>query len=332
MNEFLNQQAEQDFHRAQAKALILRIANVFHPGDSDLLPFDEVKRLLKPASETYAGMVSVPLEKIVGSEGRYRDFDRGFLPRRDYLRHRWTSIDRTYYQDIPLPPVRLYEMGGLYFVRDGNHRVSVAKANGQLEIDAEVVSLDSSIRLDPRMGIDELRSEILEWEKKEFMESTGYLQIVGEDDLAFSEPGRYETIREHIVVHKYFLNESETKEIAYEQALFSWHENIYRPIILAIREQRLLSSFPGRTEGDLYLFVVKRWDELKRAYSREIGIGEAASEIRRKGGNGGDRSVTDRDGADPHPAPAKFRILTLFLRRAATVLGKKSITEEKFRK
>ncbi len=276
----LDEAAEHDFQRAQARALLSRLANIFTPSREELLPFDAAKKLLMPEGETYTGLVTVALEKIVGSEGRYRDFNRHFLPRKDYLRQRWVSIDKTHYQDINLPPVRLYEMGGLYFVRDGNHRVSVARSLGQLEIDAEVVSLQSKIRLKPEMGLNELKQAIIEYEKAIFYGETAYVQTTGSDDLTFSEPGRYDTIREHVAVHKYYLNQEESREIPVASALLSWHENVYLPIILAIKEENILSLFPGRTDADLYLYLVRHWDALKLAYKKEIGIGYAARDFK----------------------------------------------------
>ena len=97
-------------------------------------------------------MEAVNVDRIVGSEGRYRDFNRHFLPRREFLQSRWVSIDMAHYNDVSLPPVRVYEIGGVYFVRDGNHRVSVARMRGQTMIDAEVTRLDTVDR--PQAGHD----------------------------------------------------------------------------------------------------------------------------------------------------------------------------------
>lgn len=106
--------------------------------------------MLKPGNETYLGMKTVPVKLIVGSESRYQDFDNRFFQKKMHLKTRWEHIDMAHIQDINLPPITLYELGGLYFVRDGNHRVSVAKAKNVEFIDAEVVSLQSEIHLNPK--------------------------------------------------------------------------------------------------------------------------------------------------------------------------------------
>ena len=279
-NSLFDDVAEHDFQKAQSRALLSKLFNIFSPSREELLSFDEAKKLLQPEGETYTGLAAVALDKIIGSEGRYRDFNRHFLPRKDYLRQRWVSIDKTHYEDINLPPVRLYEMGGVYFVRDGNHRVSVARSLGQVEIDAEVVSLQAKIRVAPNMGMDELKQAIIGYEKNQFYSETKYLHTTGSDDLTFSEPGRYDMIREHVAVHKYFLNLEESREIDFASALLSWHENVYAPIVLAIKEEKILSLFPGRTSADLYLYLVQHWDELKQTHKKEIGIGYAARDFK----------------------------------------------------
>ncbi|HUW39668.1 MAG TPA: transcriptional regulator [Rectinemataceae bacterium] len=286
--------AEEDFSRARTRELLSRVAGLLDPGRERLLSFEDVVAVLKPGSETYVGMKAVPVELIVGSEGRYRDFNRHFLPRREFLRSRWVSVDLAHYQDVPLPAVRLYEIGGLYFVRDGNHRVSVARMRGQGAIDAEVTSLDAEVSLRPGMTLDELKSEVLSYEKRRFYEHTRFGALTGDQSLDFTSPGRYDVIVEHILVHKYYVNQSMTGEIGFDQALFSWHENVYRPIILAIEEEGLLSRFPGRKPSDLYVFIVQHWDELKHKYGLEFPLSEAARDYGQRFGKGFGARLRDR--------------------------------------
>src|SRR5215217_7467095 len=93
-------------------------------------------------------MRTVEVEKITGSVGRYRDFDASFLPLRESIAHRWSRIDRAYHRGDELPAVSLYKIRDAYFVRDGNHRVSVARYHGVAAIDAEVVELKGQMRMD----------------------------------------------------------------------------------------------------------------------------------------------------------------------------------------
>jgi len=92
----------------------------------------------------YLGLRTVPLASIIGSEGRCRDFDAGFNPRQSATLERWLSVYSAIYQGISLPPVSLIEIRGAYFVRDGHHRISVARTLGKVDLDAEVTAWDVS--------------------------------------------------------------------------------------------------------------------------------------------------------------------------------------------
>ncbi len=111
--------AREDFGRARVKEIFGRLLSLLRHERDELLSLQEVKVLLRPTSETYRGLRAVPIERIVGSEGRYQDFSRYFLPRYDHLKGRWVRVDAAHHQQVILPPVTLYEIGGVYFVRDG---------------------------------------------------------------------------------------------------------------------------------------------------------------------------------------------------------------------
>jgi hypothetical protein len=176
------------------------------------------------------------------------------------LRGRWVQINSAHLNNRILPPIQLYEIGGVYFVRDGNHRVSVARTQGVEFIDADVTSLSSELSIKPSMTVDELKSSLIKYEKKLFDEKTGFGQLTGEGGLDFSSPGSYDEIYNHILVHKYYLNQDKEGEIPFSEALVSWHNNVYGPVNKIIQEQWLLANFPGRTVGDLYIWIVKHWD------------------------------------------------------------------------
>ncbi|MBN2875152.1 MAG: transcriptional regulator, partial [Spirochaetales bacterium] len=208
MIDAMDEMADMDFSRARLREAFSRIGSFLTHGKRSLLALDEVRSILKIRGEEYRGVIAVPVDLILGSEGRYRDFARGFLPKHGYLRDRWVRVDSAHYHDIVLPPIRLYELGGAYFVRDGNHRVSVAKLQGVLEIDAEVVSLNAAIRIDKNMDMDEIKRALIQYEKKEFYAQTMFGQITDDTNLDFTSPGAYDQIVEHILVHKYYLNQS----------------------------------------------------------------------------------------------------------------------------
>ncbi len=152
--------AENDFHRAQSKAKIAKIFSLLKGRSDDLLSFEDVKKMAAPTGESYIGCKTVPVRKIVGSEGRTKDFNESFRPRKGFMCERWTRIDTAYYEEKILPPVKLLEIGGVYFVRDGNHRVSVARSHDVAFIDAEIIRYDSKIRLYPNMGMKDVSEKV----------------------------------------------------------------------------------------------------------------------------------------------------------------------------
>jgi len=280
--------AASDFGRARGKAILSEIQHFMNTDKNKLLSFNDVKDILKPKNQVYLGMQTVPIKLIAGSEGRYKDFNRYFLPKADHLRSRWMRVDEAHLQDIILPSVQLYEIGGVYFVRDGNHRVSVAKTQNVEFIDAEVIGLASEINIQPDMTIDQMREALIAYEKNIFYENTKFGELTDDNSLDFSTPGRYDVIYNHILVHKYFLNESQEKEIPFSDALVSWYQNVYSPTIEVIRKQWLKPNFPGRTESDLYVWIVKHWDFLKKKY-HGYSLSAAAGDFSRKYGHGGGR-------------------------------------------
>jgi hypothetical protein len=278
-------QASQDFNKARNRALLSRIQHFMNTEKDSLLSFYDVKQILKPKNEVYRGMKTVPIKLIVGSEGRYRDFNKYFLPRSEFLRVRWERVDKAQIRDIPLPAIQLYEIGGAYFVRDGNQRVSVARAQGGEEIDAEVISLTTEITITPSMTVEELKEAVIDYEKNLFYEKTQFGELTGDDTLVFTQPGRYDEIYNHIMVHKYYLNQNKDEEIPFPEALVSWYKNVYSPILKIINDDLLCLNFPGRCPGDLYVWIVSHWDFLKKKNGLSFSLSAAASDFSVRYGN-----------------------------------------------
>ena len=122
----------------------------------------------------------------------------------------------------------------MYFVRDGNHRVSVAKAQGAEFIDAEVISLSSEIALSTSMSLVQLKQAVIDFEKRRFYEETRLDSLPAGCLIEFTEVGRYEEILAHIREHKWYMNLKKTEEIPFEQAAVSWYDAVYFPIVTII--------------------------------------------------------------------------------------------------
>jgi hypothetical protein len=136
----LNEQIDSDFSRARRRALLRGVLarSRRKPASNRLLSFDDVRRALLANNHLYPRVVVVEVDKVVGSVGRRRDFDRSFLPARASVGERWKRIDRAFHRGEDLPPVELYKIGDAYFVLDGHHRVSVARYHGVQTVEAEV--------------------------------------------------------------------------------------------------------------------------------------------------------------------------------------------------
>ncbi len=271
--------AKEDFNRARTRQIFGRLLSLLKNEKDQLMSLQEVKALLRPTSESYRGMKTVPIAQIVGSEGRYQDFNRTFLPRHSHLKGRWVSVDKAHHQQIILPAVTLYEIGGVYFVRDGNHRVSVARLQGVEFIDAEVISLGSRLAIDPGMNVERLKQAVIGLECKEFLKQTRLDSLRPGMGMDFSATGRYDEIIRHINGHKYYMNLGESEEISFKQAMLSWYDNVYEPIVRLIETEDMLRHFPGRTASDLYVWVVRHWDELKRKYGQSFPLQEAVQDF-----------------------------------------------------
>ena len=275
-NQLLSTQTDEDFHKARNKALFNEIQHFLNPDEATLISFSDIKKMLRPSNEVYKGMTVVPVAKIVGSEGRYRDFDNRFFPKSIHLKSRWEHIDMAHLQDVMLPPITLYELGGVYFVRDGNHRVSVAKAKGIEFIDAEVVSLQSEIRLHPGDSLARMTRQIIQYEKRVFYAETSFGDITDYWLLDFSATGQYDVIYNHILTHKYYINLNKPEEISMEDAIMSWFRTVYMPVISVIDRHRIMRLFRKRTKSDMYVWIIKYWDELKQKFNAQIPLDTVA--------------------------------------------------------
>ena len=246
-NDFITQQSLDDFHKAKNRARMHSLFDKLTWKNPDLMSLYEVTSIIKPKKETYLGMKTIEIDRIIGSEGRYRDFSAAFLPKREMLRARWTSVDQARLSDVVLPPISVFELGGYYFVRDGNHRVSVARSMGVEYIDAEVVELDSEIPLEPGMTTRQLKQRVVQYERNAFIEQykPSYLPM---GEISFTTPGSYPEMVNHI---------------------------------LQIREDNLMFYFPGNAEGDLYMWLVRRWDEMKKTKA-DTSIKEAADKLKKE--------------------------------------------------
>jgi hypothetical protein len=253
MSDQFSEQARADFQRARFKAFMNRVMGALSGQPTTLLSYDQVKEKLRIGGPIYRGVQTVRVDQIAGSLNRYHEFDRVFLPASDKLAERWQSVNRAFYADVSLPPVVLYKVGQVYFVVDGHHRVSVAREQGQLYIEAEVRECATRVNITPELKPEDL--QIL-GSKVNFLERTSLDSLRPDANIKVTIPDGFDRILEHIAVHRYFMGLDLKRDISEEEAVTHWYDNVYMPIVKVIRETNILKEFPDKTEADLYLWVL----------------------------------------------------------------------------
>src|SRR5262245_12303448 len=274
MSDQFSEQARLDFQRARFKAFMNRAWATLSGQPTTLLSYDDIKEKLHIGGPIYRGVKTVRVDEIAGSLNRYHEFDRVFLPASDKLAERWQSVNRAFYQEISLPPVVLYKVGQVYFVVDGHHRVSVAREQGQIYIEAEVRECATRVNLTPNLRLEDL--EIL-GNKVNFLERTSLDSLRPDANIKVTIPDGFDRMLEHIAVHRYFMGIDLKRDISEEEAIVDWYDNVYMPIVQVIRDTDILQEFPKKTEGDLYLWALDHQHYLVSQEGSQLRPPEAAA-------------------------------------------------------
>jgi nucleotide-binding universal stress UspA family protein len=284
--------ALQDFRRARSQAFLKELVSRFTGESTELLSFEEVRQKLRAFASSDRGLQDIPLNAIVGSVGRYNDFTRDFLPRQDTSQERWARVKAVADGLTGLPPIEVYKIGDAYFVKDGNHRVSVARQMGVKDIQAFVIEVRTRVPLSPEVKPDEL---IVKAEYAEFLERTHLDELRPGADLSVTIPGQYATLEEHIAVHRHYMGNEQKRFISEDEAVQDWYDSVYLPVDELIREIGILRHFPGRTDTDLYCWIAEYRASLEKEWGTEIPTAVAAWDLSQQEGGTTD-SVFNRIG------------------------------------
>ena len=259
--------AVKDFNEARRKADLQEVFSRLTGRSTELLSYEDVRKKLRALEGSGSQLREIPLDAIVGSVGRYTDFTRDFLPRSDSDKSRWARVMEETIGPTGLPPIDVYQIGDVYFVLDGNHRVSVARSLEATYIQAYVTEVRTRVPLTPDIQPDDL---IVKAEYAKFLEETQIDKLRPDSDLSLTLPGQYPILEEHISVHRYFMGIDEQREVPYEEAVSHWYDTVYIPIAEIIQERGILHHFPGRTVADLYLWLSKHKVQLKEEIGWEV--------------------------------------------------------------
>jgi nucleotide-binding universal stress UspA family protein len=216
------------------------------------------------------------LDAIVGSVGRYQDFTRDFLPKKDSDEERWAKVKTAVIDMVGMPPIDVYKMGEVYFVIDGNHRVSVARELGGKTITAHVTEIETRVSLSPEDDPDEI---ICKARYADFVAATNVDRLRPEADLFMTFCHKYDLILAQIGLHRHILAENIGRPLTDAEAVCHWYDEIYLPVVQLIRQQGMMALFPERTEADMYVLFTERRAQLEEALGWAIEPDETISAL-----------------------------------------------------
>ncbi len=231
------------------------------PGKGEIKSFREKQKSEEAVDQRDLGIKGVSVEKIVGSVGRYNDFDNKFRLKEDHEPYRLKRIKEAMRMMKPLPPVELFKIKDEYYVLDGNHRVAAAKEFDQTIMDAHIIEYLSS---------KDTLGNILYREKADFEWKTGLT-----DSIKLTEVGRYAKLMEQILEHQHSMEELAEEPVSLKSAAEDWYRTIYLPMVGIIKQSGLVKAFPKRTLTDLYSYIsFYQWKKgrKKRKYNGGIDV------------------------------------------------------------
>jgi len=258
------------FQNARTRAFMQEMVNLLRGQSAELLSFEDVRARLRLREESYKGLHDIPLDQIVGSVGRYNEFTKTFLPRTGEMKERWSRVYAKMNSLEGVPPIEVYKVGDAYFVRDGNHRVSVAREIKAKTIQAHVTELPTFVQIKPGMTIADLD------------DAAAYINFLEETQLKhtrhhhtsmqLSEPSRYSELLGHIYLHGQVMEQMRGEPVKMSEAAADWYDNVFRPAVTLIRKHGVLALTGENhklTEADVYLWMVDHLRDIRRQYGHE---------------------------------------------------------------
>jgi hypothetical protein len=249
---FPESDAQSDFSRARRARLLAEISRRLRREPDDvglMLPFEEVVEALGRTGQHDLGLQIVPLDAIVGSVDRTVDFDRGLRPTSARLRSRWERIAAAQRRGEALPPVSLYKIGDLYFVRDGHHRVSVAKSLGREDIDAYVTEVTTRIKL----GDDTRVSDLPLKDHERLFRERVPLPPEARARIKVNDPWDYGMLAEAVEAWGFRAMQNRGTYMDRGEVAWHWFKEEYEPVVELLKAGDLIAD--GETETEAYMRV-----------------------------------------------------------------------------
>jgi hypothetical protein len=255
--------AQDDFSRARRAQLLAELGRRLRREPDDvglIMPFDEVVEALGMVGESQLGLQTIPLHSVVGTVDRTRDFDRGFRPTTPRVRGRWQRIAAAQRRGEAFPPISVYRIGDLHFVRDGHHRVSVAKSLGRTEIEAYVTEVRTRIGADGALRMADLP---LKDHERLFHERVP-LEPELHARVRPSDPWDYGRLAEGVEAWGFRVIQERREYMDREEIARLWFEEDFSPVVETLRAGGFIRS--SESAADAYMRVVTARYELLRTH------------------------------------------------------------------
>lgn len=255
MNDLLQKRAENNFNKVAKRAFFQRFNRV----KSQIPTLEILRREVPVESETYIGTKDIEVCRILGTEDRSDDFTLGFNPKNSHTKKRWLAVYCLLNSGRLSESIKVIKYGGYYFVRDGNHRVSVAKCSGIEYLTADITEYKIAVNI-PRSFC--MCSLSVFKEKYEFNKRTSIFDYTNQDDFDVRKPETWSMIEKEIFVYNKSWYERNVNEGAPPDDILiaNWYKRLYLNIISHIEKHSLLYLFPGMGKSDIFIEFIKYWN------------------------------------------------------------------------
>ena len=243
--------AEYDFSRARRQRALSRLSARLRRAEdlNHILPFEEVVRALGRTGERRLGQQLITLDSIVGTVDRSREFDRSFRPTSPRVAERWQRINLAQRKGEAMPPIDVYRIGDLHFVKDGHHRVSVARALGHRDINAYVTEVLTEVGADREIRMRDLP---LKSHQRLFYERVP-LPPEQREQIHLSDEWRYAALAEAVEAWGFRVSQARGQFMSRGDVAEEWFRDEYRPVVDMLREAGLIAK--GVTDTEAYMTV-----------------------------------------------------------------------------
>lgn len=255
--------AQDDFLRVRRRRALARVTARLRGQPADvglILPFEEVVEALGRTGERSLGLGVVALDTIVGTVDRAGDFDRAFRPATGRVRGRWERIAIAMRSGEAMPPISVYRVGEVHFVRDGHHRVSVARALGLDTIDAWVTEVFTRVGAEREITLSDLP---LKGHERLFLERVP-LPPAARGEVVLRDPWDYALLAEGVEAWGFRAMQARGELLDRAEIARSWLEDEYRPVVTMLREAGLVED--GRA-AEAYMRVAAERFRLLRTHT-----------------------------------------------------------------